>query len=244
MRRSLLIAARSLLALGAARRPRAPSAPAVGDGQRLRHGRAPERDRHPRLDARHAARRARCSCASGSSTATRRRALALTSQAPTPAGVKRRRGGRRVEAGWSFDVQAAARRTRSSARRRARSSGARRAASCGARGASPRPATARPPARDPAGSQRRDLRGSAAEPNSRGSLVMTPVTPSASSRRIRARVVDRPDVELAARLAGPPRTSARRDEPPVGHHRVAAARADVRRRERRQAPAHVRSSSA
>ena len=62
-------------------------------------------------------------------------------------------------------------------------------------------------------------------PNSRGSFVMTPRRRRAPrAARISRGVVDRPHVELAARVAHGAHEP-RRDEPVVGHHRVAAARA-------------------
>ena len=70
------------------------------------------------------------------------------------------------------------------------SAGARRSPRAGtaARAAPTRPGTARPSAHEP-------------RLNSRGSLVITPVTPMRGERADAPRVVDRPDVELAARAA-------------------------------------------
>ena len=194
------------------------------------------------LDAGHAARRAAVD-ALPRAVPRRRRTLALTSTDADSGWRKRRRaGGRAIESGWSFDVRRR-RRSRSRCAASCASAGARPAASCAARPRSHRGrATAPPPARTrpatPPPAARSPERASTS--NSRGSFVMTPVTPSASSRRIRARVVDRPHVELAARAAGRPRTSARRDEPPVRHHaRRSGPRAMCAAAARRQPPAHV-----
>ena len=145
----------------------------------------------------------------------RRRAAGATSAAAPTRASSRRHAPRaaRYDAGWTFEFKppaaggayvlrgivlfewrAAARRGRVARERRDHRGRHHRA----------------PRAREPGGLQRRApaRSPSAGAPNSRGSLVMTPVTPSASSAADRRGVVDRPHVEVAAGLAAAPRRAA------------------------------------
>ena len=181
--------------------PRRPP-PTVGDRQRLRHAGAPERDRHPRLDAR--ARRAdrACTCASASSTGARRPLAAASSQAARRLGLEAGRG--RAEAARTSRAGTSA---SSRPPRAARTSCA---ASCSSGGGAatrssrtsgdderaPRPpaptrATSAPPC---ARSPRRD----AEQPRVVGDDARHAHRLEPPDRR---GVVDRPDVELAARRA-------------------------------------------
>ena len=133
------------------------------------------------------------------------------------------------DAGWSFEFEPPAPAARTCCAASSRSSGGAAGASCGARPRVDRGRAPRHGRRRARGLQRRDLRDrlTAQASNRRGSFVITPVTPSASSAADPRRVVDGPDVELAARLAQRAHEP-RRDEPPVRHQRVAAAGAHVR----------------
>ena len=249
MRRSVLSpsAAPSLRRPGAApARPRAAGAWAtVNVCDTLEH---PERDRHPRLDAGHAAQDARrhalprpvparrtstwrCSSAGA------RLGLAHASSAPD---------GRAIESGWSFQFAPPAQR-RCTCSAASSSFQWRRAGRVVAprRGGSPsRGSPLDTAGADPRGSQRRQLRDRLAPAsNSRGSFVITPVDAerleragSGARRRRSTRRARRPRSrtrphERAASRAG------------VGHDRVAAARARCGRRaipgSRRRAPSRT-----
>ena len=176
----------------------------LGDGQRLRHAAPPEHDRRPRLDAGppRAARGLRMRFRvqyldDGGPLALRRgRGLGLAAASARRAAAPSSRAGRFEFAPPAEPIDVPRRRALPLAR-------ARRASSA-ARAESPRPATAPRAGADPAGYSAATCSiglTAARRPNSRGSLVITPVTPIASSARIRARVVDRPHVQLPARRA-------------------------------------------
>ena len=202
----------------------------------------PEPDRHPRLDAgltrtSRMYMRFRVQFQNDEGAGARSRAGRCGLRLGPRRGGAPRRARRRLE----LRVQAAGRpAARTSCAASCRSSGARQArgearsracteAATPAPRAPSRPTSAPRPARSPERDQ---------ASNSRGSFVITPVTPSASSARIRARVVDRPHVEVAAGVAQRPHEP-RRDELPVRHQRVAAAGAHVLGGDPGQPPARV-----
>ncbi len=198
-RRSLAAAARPP---ARARRP----PPTVGDRERLRHARAPERDRHPRLDERASTRRPAHVHALPRPVPARRRPLAAAQvRSADRLGLDARRGGPQRRARLGLELRASSRPPRA-----ARTSCA---ASCSSSGGAAASVVARVAGDDDAGppghrrrrperlQRRHAARSPSRRSNRRGSFVITPVTPSASSRADLLAVVDRPHVEVAARLA-------------------------------------------
>ena len=195
----------------------------MGDGQRLRHRQAAGHDRHPRrrCPARRRACGSRCASRSqyrddGRDLGRRRRRRLGLARVGTARGTPRRvrlelhvraaaQAGARCAASCSF--QLAPRATRSARRPRS----------------PPRRATAPARARTRRATPPR-LRARRAEAEQPRVVGDDAGDAERSSRRDRAAVVDGPHVELAARLAHGAH-QARGDEPPVGHQRVAAARA-------------------